>query len=131
MENNLQIKIARIISILFVPPSLTLLIFIYLSFTLEQNSATQIYLIIFALLFGFVIPIIVFTVLRRQGEINDKDASVKEERTKPYFIGMFLAFCGMTMFLLSDANSASSALWFCYILNTYLLIIINKFLIKL
>ncbi len=127
MENSLQNKTARIISTIFVPPGLTLLIFIYLALTLEQNITTKIYLIIFTLLFGFIIPIVVFITLRRKEKINDNDASIKEERTRPYFIGMFLSFCGMTMFVLSDANGVSSALWFCYIVNTYLLIIINKY----
>ena len=117
---------ARLISILFVPPSFTLITFILFAFHLETEQIKIIVTILVALLFGFIAPIILFFKFRKRGLIIDLDASIKEERTLPMAISISFFFIGIIILLLFKINIVSIAFWFCYISNTLITIFINK-----
>lgn len=127
MNLELSHKIARIISTLFIPPTLTLLIFIYLAIILEPNLKIKLIIISAALIFGFILPILMFVYLRKQGMVKDDDATIKEERTIPFFISIIFCTFAFTILLFVNTNLIIISVWFCYILNTALLIIINKY----
>lgn len=125
---NLELKnqIARITSILFVPPAFTIIIFIYFAFLFENENEKRLILILVTLAFGFLFHIISFFYLRRKGRITDSDASIKEERTFPYLISTLIYLFGFAFLLLFQINYISTAFWFCYISNTVLIMLINK-----
>jgi len=120
-----MIKLARIISTLFVPPSFTLIIFTIFAFTLEDEQIKILITILTCLIFGFAAPIILFTIFRIRGKIADQDASAREERTIPFFISLLFYLAGLFFLILFQVSIISIAFWFCYISNTLITIFIN------
>ncbi len=127
MSRNISLKTARIISTLFVPPSLTIIIFTIFAFLLEHTAFQRIILILTALIFGFIMPVIMFTVFRKKGLIGDVDAKIKEERTLPFLLSILFYASGLIILIYYSIDIVSIAFWFCYITNTLLLVIINKY----
>lgn len=119
-------KFARIISILFVPPSFTIIVFTLFAFVLESDSLKKVITILVAYLFGFTAQIILFVIFRRKGKILDLDASIKEERTTPFIISVGFYLVGLVILIIFKVHIISIALWFCYISNTLVTILINK-----
>jgi len=124
---HLKNKIARAISTFFVPPSFTIILFTLFAFLFETEIKNRIIVILTAFSFGFLFHILFFFYLRKKGLLSDEDASIKEERTYPYIIASFFYTAGFLILLLFDVNIISIAFWFCYISNTILIMIINKF----
>ena len=54
--------------------------------------------ILIALIFGFILPITLFLILRKKGKLVDQDASIKEERTFPIY------YCNNILCYRIDAN---------------------------
>ena len=119
-------KFARIISTIFVPPSFTLLTFIFLSNYLENDINKILAIIFVALVFGFIFPILLFLHYRKKGLIVDIDASVKEERTIPTLISVLFFVAGFAILFFTEINLVILAFWFCYISNTLLTVLINR-----
>jgi membrane-associated phospholipid phosphatase len=119
-------KCARIISTIFVPPSFTIIIFTIFAFTLENDSVKRLITLLTAYIFGFTAQIILFLLFRRKGKIVDLDASIKEERTTPFWISIGFYLIGLLLFIIFKVNIISIAFWFCYISNTLVTIFINK-----
>ncbi len=127
MTNLFSIKTARIISTLFVPPSFTIIVFTIFAFNLEQNVLNRFVLILTAFVFGFILPVIVFLSLRKRGLIADIDARIKEERTVPFTLSIVFHIIGLIILIFYRINIISIAFWFCYISNTLIIVIINKY----
>lgn len=120
-------KIARIISTLFVPPSFTIIVFTLFAFVLETDTLKKNVTILVALTFGFCAQIVLFLILRKRGKLIDLDASVKEERTIPFLISVGFYLIGLIILILFHVSIISIAFWFCYISNTLITIVINKY----
>ena len=119
-------KFARIISTIFVPPSFTLLTFIFLADYLETDIIKILIIILVALVFGFILPILLFLHHRNKGTIIDIDASIKEERTIPMLTSVLFFVAGFTILFFTEINLVILAFWFCYISNTILTVLVNR-----
>jgi membrane-associated phospholipid phosphatase len=119
-------SIARIISLLLVPPSFTLIIFLIFALHLETEQTKAIVTILVAAVLGFAAPIILFLTFRKKELIVDIDASLKEERTIPMTISLSFFIAGLFILIIFEVNIISIAFWFCYISNTLITILINK-----
>ena len=119
-------KLARIISTIFVPPSFTLITFIFLALYLETEKSKIAITILIALIFGFILPIILFLRYRKRGLIVDADASIKEERTVPMSISVLFFIAGLVLMIIFNLNLISIAFCFCYISNTLIAVLINN-----
>jgi hypothetical protein len=126
LTDYFSIKAARIISILFVPPSFTIIVFTIFAFTLDQTVLNRFILISTALVFGFISPVVIFVAFRMRGLIADIDAKIKEERTFPFTLSVLFYFLGLIILIYYRINIISIAFWFCYISNTLLIVVINK-----
>jgi membrane-associated phospholipid phosphatase len=120
-------KFARFISTIFVPPSFTLLLFTFFAIYLEHDVQKISETIIIATIFGFILPIVLFVILKNKGRIIDVDASIKEERTLPFFIAIIFYVIGLILMLYFKLNIITIAFWFCYISNTLITIVINHY----
>jgi len=120
-------RLARFISTIFVPPSFTIIVFTLFAFILETETLQRIVTILVAFILGFFAQIILFLILRRRGKIIDLDASKKEERTYPFLIAVGFYVIGLIVLILFKVNIITIAFWFCYISNTLLTILINKY----
>jgi membrane-associated phospholipid phosphatase len=123
---NSTVKLARIISTLFVPPSFTIILFTIFAFTLETESIQKIVTILTAFVLGFSAQIILFVTFRKRGKIVDLDASIKEERTTPFLISVGFYAAGLIILIIFNVHIFSIAFWFCYISNTLVTIFINR-----
>ncbi len=127
MEKPFTYKTARVISTIFVPPSFTLLIYIYFAFTLETEPLKRIITILTALIFGFILHILLFIYFRKKGKLVNLDATIKEERTAPFLISLIIYCAGFFILIYARINIISIAFWFCYISNTLIVVLINKY----
>lgn len=127
MTNDLTNQLARIFSTLFVPPSFTIIVFTIFALVLETDPIKKIVTILVALIFGFTALIILFLTFRKRGRIVDLDASVKEERTTPFIISVGIYVIGLIILIAFNVNIISIAFWFCYISNTIVTILINRY----
>jgi membrane-associated phospholipid phosphatase len=119
-------RFARIISTIFVPPSFTLIVFTILAFIKESDLQNQIITIAVAFIFGFTAPIALYFIFRKKNKLADLDASIKEERTIPFFISIGFYIMALLISIIFKLNIISIAFWFCYISNTLITIFINK-----
>jgi membrane-associated phospholipid phosphatase len=127
LQDNTKHLIARVISILFVPPSFPLILFTIFAFKYETDPNKILLLILVTITFSFSFPIILFIILRKQGKIVNSDATIKEERTLPFIISALFYAIGIIILIKAQINIISIAFWFCYITNTIFIIIINKY----
>lgn len=118
--------IAKIISYLFIPPAMNIFIFLLYSNKFE-NKEKAITVILSALIFGFILPIVTFIILRKKGKVIDNDATIKEERTVPYLYGVGFTLFAILFLYLSKTSSQSIILWEAYLINSIVLIIVNKY----
>ena len=124
--NSFKTTFARIVSTVFVPPSFTIIVFTLFAFTLEADPIKRIVTILVALIFGFILPIILFLHYKKKGLIADIDASIKEERTIPMLISVLFFIAGLIILIFFDVNIITIAFWFCYISNTLITVLINS-----
>ncbi len=129
MKGNKSItwKSARLISDIFVPPTFVLFAFILLGIEFENNLTLKWLVILTGFVFGFLLPIVIFLFMRRHDLVANRDATIKEERTLPYVVGILLSLFAAGICYYSGASHISVALWLAYSGNTLLLILINKF----
>lgn len=125
-NKNIVYYFARVISNIFIPPTLTLSIFVYSILKLESNNQIITYQIINSFFNGFLFPILMFLILMRMGKIVDHDATLKEERTLPYLLGAAISAIGLIISIVISFNIVLAGMWVCYISNTLFLIVINK-----
>lgn len=125
--SNLYNRIARIISTLFVPPSLNLLLFIFLGINVSSDLNMLITILTFSLLLGFIFPIIFFIKQRKKGIVSDIDITIKEERNNSYIFAVILSGIGFagTNFLLEIG--IITTVWLIYLISSILILIINRF----
>ncbi len=127
MNKLLSDRAARIISTIFVPPSFTIIVFTYFAFMFETDPFKRFIVISVALTFGFILHVFLFLFFRRKGMLADMDASIKEERTLPFAIAVLFYLTGLFILIYEHVNIISIAFWFCYISNTIIIILINKY----
>ena len=120
-------KLARIISTLFVPPSFTIIVYFTFALSVEQTLKKTLIVFLVALVFGFLAPITMFVIMRKRKMISDNDAMIKDQRTLPYFIAIIFYAIGLIILILTKVSIISIAFWFCYISNTFITILINKY----
>ncbi len=126
MEIKSSSRIARVISTIFVPPSFTLILFTYFAFHFETDLSKKIILILVSFLFGFLFHILLFIYFKSKGKLIDLDATIKEERTIPFILSEIIYLIGFIILTLNNINLISIAFWFCYISNTFIVVLINK-----
>lgn len=59
--------------------------------------------------------------------ISDVDAKIKNERNFPYIVSILIFTFGLIVFLVMGVNKIAIAFWFCYISNTFLVTLINRY----
>ncbi|MCF8241218.1 MAG: hypothetical protein K9J16_07515 [Melioribacteraceae bacterium] len=127
MKKSLSYKTARIISNIFVPPSFTFLLFLLAALTFESEFNGKWIVLLSGLFYGLILPIIFFVILRKWSKVSNIDATIKEERTVPYLIGIILSLSAALTLYSFGTSSISIFLWLIYASNTFLMILINKF----
>lgn len=121
-------KAAKIISVLLVPPSALLLIFVFIAIKFAQNIESCLLIIGTALLFGFLLPIYIFFRLRKEGIIDDNEAEIKEQRKLPYITAGILSLISMLiLYFFTPYETLAIKFWLVYLLNSIAILIINRY----
>lgn len=120
-------RLARFISTLFVPPSFTIIVYLIFALKIESSFEKSLSVFLVALIFGFILPITMFVILRKKKMIADNDAMIKDERTLPYLIATVFYTIGLLILIHFEVSKISIAFWFCYISNTMITLFINRF----
>lgn len=128
MSEKLLQRFARLISIIFIPTVLTVISFFYLALKFESDSSKSSLTLIIVLFFGFILQIASFVYFRKKRLLSNVDAKIKNERTLPFIASLLIFTIGFILLLTLNMNIISIAFWFCYISNTFLVILINKYL---
>ncbi|MCK9425836.1 MAG: hypothetical protein M0Q21_07360 [Ignavibacteriaceae bacterium] len=125
-KKNTSYKTARIISTLFVPPTLTLFSFSLLGLQFEHSLDNKMLVIGSAFIFTFFLPVVFFVIMLKKKKIINQDAEMKEERTIPFLFGLSLLLIGYFFLRSYNIQPLTLAFWFCYISNMAAIIFINK-----
>lgn len=121
----MKIKLAKIISYIFVPPVSLMIIFIIIANQIYIDTRLKFMTLVIAAMFGFILPVFVFLFLRKNGKIINDDATLKEERTVPFLIGIGLAIIALSFSYFYELHSLILALWISYILIQIVVVLIN------
>jgi len=119
-------KPAKYISYLFIPPTMNLIIFTIYSFFYEPVPKSY-YGIVISFFFGLLLPLIAIFEFRRKGVISDNNATIKEERWLPYIFAIGFSLSGVVFSSLTGLNEKIIMLWMVYLVNSILIININRF----
>ncbi|MCP5062341.1 MAG: hypothetical protein GY936_07760 [Ignavibacteriae bacterium] len=118
-------KIAKIISYIFIPPLMNLVIFSLFANQIEPIQKTLVF--VSSIVFGLVLPLVTIIILLKSGNLSNDDATIKEERTVPYLYGIGFSLLGTSLLCFIEASNLSILLWFSYFVNSIILIVINKY----
>ncbi|PIQ09406.1 MAG: hypothetical protein COW71_06675 [Ignavibacteriales bacterium CG18_big_fil_WC_8_21_14_2_50_31_20] len=121
----MKIKLAKIISYIFVPPVSLMIIFIIIANQIYIDTRLKFMTLVIAAMFGFILPVFVFLFLRKNGKIINDDATLKEERTVPFLIGIGLAIIALIFSYFHELHSLILGLWISYILIQIVVVLIN------
>lgn len=124
MSSKFVTKVSKLISYLFIPPVLNLLIFIVFSFNFEYSPSNY-YGIVISFIFGLFLPLVVIINFRKKGIISNNDATIKEERHLPYLFAIGFSLTGLTLTSLLGLNENITMLWMIYLLSSIIIINVN------
>ncbi|GMU85432.1 MAG: hypothetical protein AMXMBFR48_06740 [Ignavibacteriales bacterium] len=115
---------AKTISYMFIPPMMILYSYLFIYFVLDEIETGLLYI---PVIFGTVLPILVFILLRSKGLVTDNEAMNKEERSLPYVIGVGILLAGGSLFYLNDINGLPFHFLLSYFLCSLIIIPITKY----
>ncbi|MCX8010725.1 MAG: hypothetical protein N3A61_06200 [Ignavibacteria bacterium] len=120
-------SLARLVSLLFLPPAFSLFTFTYLHIVFEQGNQKFLSSLLLSILATVIIPIFVFLIQRKKGNITDNDAVNKEQRNLTFIILIFVYLASSILLYLIDAYSYIVILMIAYSINTLFVLLINQF----
>lgn len=125
MTNLTKHKTAKIISILFIPQTFTILVFTFLAYKYEPVFLQKWVAIFTAFTFGFSIQILTYLYMLKKRKIKSFDETESNERIIPYLAQTGFYFVGLFILLFFNVNHLLMVLWFSYIVNNFVLLLIN------
>ncbi len=120
-------KIAKIISLVFIPHTFTL--FIYIFYPLKYfpaNSGIQLLYISLGFIFGFFLHILAYLILYYKNSLRAFDLTTKEQRNTPYIIQVSIYMIGLLFIALFMHLNVLSFYWIVSIINGIILFVVNK-----
>lgn len=121
-----KLKVARIISDIFIPPTISFILVLYFSIN-YSNSIIEGFLNFFILFTAVVfLPIIFFIYQRKMGRIINNDAVIKEERTNVYLFSLSVFTITYIILILLKTAFMFRIFILVYILSTGGVFLINK-----
>ena len=119
-------KLALFTSIIFNPMIISLGAFGILIFDRPHISENANAIFFSCFLFSNLIPVLTVLILKKTGRISDLDASRKEQRFMPLFLGIVYSGIGFLVLNSLDAGNLTQGLMFCYMINTIIIMTITR-----
>ena len=120
-------KLALFISIIFNPMIISLGAFGILIFDRPHISENANVIFFSCFIFSNLIPVLTVLILKKTGRISDLDASRKEQRFMPLFLGILYSGAGFLVLSFLNAGNLTQGLMFCYMINTALIMVITRY----
>ncbi|SVA50473.1 uncharacterized protein METZ01_LOCUS103327, partial [marine metagenome] len=114
-------KLALFTSIIFNPMIISLGAFGILIFNRPHISENANVIFFSCFIFSNLIPVLTVLILKKTGRISDLDASRKEQRFMPLFLGIVYSGIGFLVLNSLDAGNLTQGLMFCYMINTIII----------
>lgn len=121
-----KVKIARIISDVFIPPTFAIFISFYLSINFSSNFNQFIVNFLLVYISTVFIPVIYFSYKTGKGEIINRDAVIKEQRNNIYHFSLIVFTIGYILSVLLNAHILVQIFLLNYTLSVFGVSIINK-----
>ena len=106
---------------------ISLAVFSVLIFSGISSTVNPYLVLLTCFVFSNLIPITTVVILKLSGRIDDLDASIKDQRQFPLTLGIGYTALGFISLALLNANPLTQGLMFCYMTNTVLTLLINRF----
>lgn len=119
-------KIARWISDIFIPPTFSFFLSLYLAIIFSENKNDFLTNFLPMFLSTVFLPIVFFIYKRKKGEIINRDAVIKEERTDVYRFGIVLFSASYVLSVLLNLNIFIQIYFLNYSISTFGVLLINK-----
>ncbi len=123
----MKTKFALAVSFIFHPMIISLAVFSVLIFSGISSTVNPYLVLLTCFVFSNLIPITTVVILKLSGRIDDLDASIKDQRLFPLTLGIGYTALGFISLTLLNANPLTQGLMFCYMTNTVLTLLINRF----
>ncbi|HJM46573.1 MAG TPA: phosphatase PAP2 family protein [Candidatus Marinimicrobia bacterium] len=123
----MKTKFALAVSFIFHPMIISLAVFSVLIFSGISSTVNPYLVLLTCFVFSNLIPITTVVILKLSGRIDDLDASIKDQRQFPLTLGIGYTALGFISLTLLNANPLTQGLMFCYMTNTVLTLLINRF----
>tara|TARA_Y100001970_G_scaffold293259_1_gene438855 strand:+ start:2739 stop:3323 length:585 start_codon:yes stop_codon:yes gene_type:complete len=120
------LKLANFFSILFHPMVVAAFTFGVLVYGSDNNSNPHLIFFI-SFLFTTLLTIATVLFLKKEGEISDFDASIREQRVQPLVYGTIYYSFGFFLLKYFQAPILVQGLMFCYALNTAIVWLITRY----
>jgi len=120
-------KISNFLSVVFVPPLLTLFSFAVVAFRFAPENGEPWLMLLYTSLFTVVIPLLLYVILRKKGHISDRDARDRHERHLLYTISSVVIFFGYFVIPWGMHSQEIKFLYIIYLYNLIFLFCINLF----
>lgn len=119
-------RFPSIISLVFIPPVISLVTFVILSIRFEVGTSLhRISVATIAVVFSGVLPLLYVLYLKKNRIVESYDVPERSQRTNPYLMAAFCSFVGFSLLLLLRPSLPVLLLLWCYAVNTSLLLAIN------
>ncbi|CUT00287.1 phosphatase PAP2 family protein [Candidatus Chrysopegis kryptomonas] len=119
-------KTAEFISAIFAPQFVSSISFLIISFYLEPNIKMKLISAFTTISFTSIFPTAFVYYLIHKGEIEHPFIPEREKRTIPYLFAVLSSFVGFLILLYFKANWLILASQWCYVSNTFLIMLINS-----
>lgn len=116
-------KMSKIISVLFVPPVITVIFLFKVQYDLHMQASILVGTINF--LFAFILPIAFFVLLYKRGKVMGIDVE-QSERYIFYIIGIILSLIALISHYFIKSDVIFSSVWIIYIFTNIFLLLINS-----
>ncbi len=122
-----EIKFAKILSYLFLPPVLNLLSFSFVISNFERDPDSARIIFFYTSLFTVLLPVLIFILFLRKGKIADPDARIRSERHIPYVVFIIVISSGLLLIPWGNFSAEVHSLYIIYLFNLIFLFLVNLF----
>jgi len=124
-QNPVTLKIAKIISEIFIPPFFTSVVFTTFAFSLERSSERIWLIAVIAVTFSSILPTLYVAWLLYAGKISHRHVPDRNNRTSPYLAGIVSFLLGFIILHYFRAHAIIQSLMLASVINTLATLLVN------
>ncbi|MFQ3581713.1 MAG: hypothetical protein SNJ67_04060 [Chloracidobacterium sp.] len=124
----MKLLVSRILSDVFNPLVNAVAAFLIIIVTdANTQGASKTLVAIVAVIFAAALPLVALLVMKRRGLITNVNIDQREQRTRPFMLGIVCYAIGFVFLKLFHAPRLAQGLMFCYAVNTVMILGITRY----